>query len=128
MTTRFASLKLTTKLLIVFAFSFGIIKAEAQTTNDVSSATILAPNAFTPNGDGVDDVFNLIVDENAEVIDFRIYNRWGGPVWATNKNQAWDGSLNGLPQPMETYVYCAVVLDKITGQKVMKKGDVILIR
>ena len=123
--------KMITKLFFVFVLSLGIMNAKAQAVNngsDATTATILVPNAFTPNGDGVDDVFNLITDENAEVIDFRVFNRWGNPVWISNKNVGWDGNLNGVPQPMETYVYCAIVLDKITGQKVYKKGDVTLIR
>ncbi len=134
MTQSISIMKMATKLFFVFILSVGLMQAKAQsqtaTTNGNSElvATILVPNAFTPNGDGVDDVFNLIIDENAEVLDFRVFNRFGNPVWISNKNIGWDGNLNGLPQPMETYVYCAVVLDKITGQKVYKKGDVTLIR
>ncbi len=131
MTHSISVFKMITKLFFVFVLSLGIMNAKAQAINngsDATTATILIPNAFTPNGDGVDDVFNLIIDENAEVIDFRVFNRWGNPVWISNKNVGWDGNLNGVPQPMETYVYCAIVLDKITGQKVYKKGDVTLIR
>ena len=118
-------------LFFAVAFSFVVIVAKAQVPangEQATAATILIPNAFSPNGDGVDDMFNVIIDENAEVIDFRVYNRWGNTVWVTNKNQGWDGMLNGQPQPMETYMYTAIVLDKITGQKVTKQGDVTLIR
>ena len=132
MTHNFSSQKLAFALLFVVALSFAAIVAKAQMPNSggeqPTAATILIPNAFTPNGDGLDDVFNIIIDENAEVLDFRVYNRWGSAVWSSIKNAGWDGTFNGLPQPMETYVYTAIVLDKITGQKVIKQGDVTLIR
>ena len=131
MTQKSLSLKLAMTLFFAVAFSFVVIVAKAQVPangEQATAATILIPNAFSPNGDGVDDMFNVIIDENAEVIDFRVYNRWGNTVWVTNKNQGWDGMLNGQPQPMETYMYTAIVLDKITGQKVTKQGDVTLIR
>ncbi len=132
MTPNFPSQKFAFALLFVVALSFVAIVANAQVPNNggeqATAASILIPNAFSPNGDGLDDVFNIIVDENAEVIDFRVYNRFGNAVWSANKNIGWDGTLNGQPQPVETYVYTAVVLDKITGQKVFKQGDVTLIR
>jgi gliding motility-associated-like protein len=64
------------------------------------------PNAFTPNGDGVNDgwfvpYFNSLTD-----IDVKIFNRYGQLVFHTSKeNKPWDGKVKGIRQPSGAYVY-----------------------
>lgn len=69
------------------------------------------PNAFTPNGDGFNDLF--IPRENRFVasVEFYVYNRWGNLVFKTNNPTIeWDGNdLNGNPLPESTYYYKAVL-------------------
>jgi gliding motility-associated-like protein len=67
---------------------------------------ITIPNAFSPNGDGINDVWNiknLITYPEAEV---DVFNRYGQPVFHSNGyNKPWDGTLNGKAVPSGTYYY-----------------------
>lgn len=69
-----------------------------------STLRVALPTAFTPNGDGVNDLFAPIFYQNtsAEML-MRIYNRWGEIVY--NGNSAWDGKYKGVFQPSDTYFY-----------------------
>lgn len=67
------------------------------------------PNAFSPNGDGRNDVFFPYFPGNAlGVTEFRIYNRWGALVH--NANSGWDGKFNGAMQPTGTFIYYITLL------------------
>lgn len=85
------------------------------------------PNAFTPNGDGINDKI-FVRGFGIEKMTWRIYNRWGKQVFfTTNRLEGWDGTVNGILQPMEVYHYILDIefTDKTTTQK---KGDITLIR
>lgn len=89
---------------------------------------IYIANAFTPNGDGVNDVFRILPYDKYVVKRFTIYNRLGYAVFtAGNASAAWDGTKNGQPQPAGTYVYYAEMALP-NGKTFIKKGTVILIR
>jgi gliding motility-associated-like protein len=84
-------------------------------------------NAFTPNGDGINDLFGPISSTNQPVQAFMIYNRWGELVFESkNISHKWDGNFNGLPQPAGTYVYCLLV--DCNGKIQTIKGTVELLR
>ncbi len=69
---------------------------------------IAMPNAFTPNGDGKNDNFYpVLLGEYQQVVEFRIYDRWGAMIH--NGTEPWDGSFNGKGQPADTYVYYIIV-------------------
>ena len=91
---------------------------------------ILIPNAFSPNGDGVNDVFNAIVSCTMKSYRFNIYNRWGQLVFSSSKpGQGWDGTLNGSPADAGTYFYnleAAPAIERLG--KIREKGDIVLIR
>ncbi|MCS6933776.1 MAG: choice-of-anchor L domain-containing protein [Chitinophagales bacterium] len=89
----------------------------ASVTIFVVSPGIAIPNAFTPNGDGRNDVFypvNIFGDKS--IITFRIYNRWGALIH--DNTTGWDGRYEGKDQPAGTYLYYLVVrgLNPSTGQ------------
>jgi gliding motility-associated-like protein len=89
---------------------------------------IFMPNAFTPNGDGRNDIFRPILVGISNLDFFRIFNRWGQMVYATTQNgQGWDGTLGGRPQETGTFVYMVQGKD-YTGKIHFKKGTFILIR
>ncbi|MCW5907638.1 MAG: PKD domain-containing protein [Chitinophagales bacterium] len=91
------------------------------------SALIGVPNAFSPNGDGINDVVKV---EGKGIVEltFRIFNRWGEKVFETSdKNQGWDGYYKGMLQEMDVYTY-AVVAKLINGKEVPLKGNITLLR
>lgn len=89
---------------------------------------LLLPNAFTPNGDGVNDVFKLVNYGYEEVVDFSIYNRWGQRVFITyDGTQGWDGSLKGRPADAGNYFY-NIRLVRPDGIHVDFKGSFLLVR
>lgn len=89
---------------------------------------LFVPSAFTPNGDGKNDVIRPVGVGIATLQYFRIYNRWGQLVFSTSQTgKGWDGIFNGTPQPPGTYVFEAVGTDQL-GNRVYKKGTIVLIR
>jgi gliding motility-associated-like protein len=64
------------------------------------------PNVFTPNGDQVNDVFKPIFYCPVQVLNLKIYNRWGELVFETrDPNGAWDGKIQGVEAPSDVYVW-----------------------
>jgi gliding motility-associated-like protein len=89
---------------------------------------VFVPNAFTPNGDGRNDVLRPIAVGLTKMHYFRVYNRWGQLVFETTQNgRGWDGKIKGLPQGSETFAWI-VSGEDFTGKKVFEKGTVTLIR
>lgn len=92
---------------------------------------IRIPNAFSPNGDRVNDHFE--VKGISLIRHMVIYNRWGNKVFersnfiAADEASCWDGTFNGMPQPVGTYVY-VVELQCPGGELFVKKGTVTLVR
>ena len=90
-------------------------------------SAIFFPNAFTPNGDGMNDGWKPIPFKIIE-IRWQIYNRWGEKVYETNKiNDRWNGIYKGVPQPMGNFVF-QCWFRGIDGKSGYKKGNLILIR
>lgn len=86
------------------------------------------PNAFTPNGDGNNDIFRPIALGLRSLDIFRVYNRWGQMLYSGTGNGAgWDGTFGGKPQEAATYVWYAEGVDYLKN-KIKRKGSVILIR
>ena len=89
---------------------------------------VLMPNAFTPNKDGINDVFHVLALDNYELSSFTIYTRWGQKIFSTtNATVGWDGTFKGLPQATGLYVYYLEMKSK-AGKKISRKGTVLLIR
>ncbi len=86
------------------------------------------PTAFTPNGDGLNDVFKLTNLKFQKIVEFCVYNRWGIKVFSTNEaDKGWDGYYNGVAQDIGVYHY-QVIVSHPDGQDKVYKGDVTLIR
>lgn len=91
------------------------------------------PNAFTPDGDGVNDVFAPIGNlEFVMAYQLIIYNRWGQQIFETkDPYNGWNGSLNSRPAPHGTYIYkVAYKIDNscIVGNDFAKQGTISLIK
>ncbi len=86
------------------------------------------PSAFTPNGDGINDVFRIANFTFQQLEAFYIFNRWGQEVFSTpDGTQGWDGTMNGVPQESGVYHYL-IRLKFPDGGKEIYKGNVTLIR
>ena len=90
--------------------------------------SLLVPTAFTPNGDGRNDVFRVANLSFQKLIEFRVFNRWGQEVYSTTDNNGgWDGTWKGVAQDMGIYTYIIRVAFP-DGTVSTYKGDVTLIR
>ncbi|MFN4006132.1 MAG: PKD domain-containing protein [Chitinophagaceae bacterium] len=84
-------------------------------------------SAFTPNGDGVNDVVR-VRGFGITRMNWRIFNRWGQLVYqGTNPNQGWDGKYQGVLQAQDVFNY-VLDLEFSDGTKLQKKGDITLLR
>jgi gliding motility-associated-like protein len=90
---------------------------------------VYIPNAFSPNEDGINDRFEIYPGAGlAEVLNFQVYNRWGGLVFeAKNGATAWDGNWRGEPAQAGVYAYVVQVL-WVDGFTTLYEGDVQLFR
>lgn len=89
---------------------------------------LFVPSAFSPNGDGKNDIFRVANITFQKVLEFRVYNRWGQEIFSTSgSNVGWDGTWKGVPQDMGTYNYIIRVASP-DGQTDTYKGEVTLIR
>lgn len=89
---------------------------------------IFVPDAFTPNGDGKNDIFRVVNFSFQELLEFKVFNRWGAEIFTTKDGtQGWDGTYKGEPQEIGTYFYLIRVrFSDNTEQRFV--GDVTLIR
>lgn len=88
---------------------------------------LFVPSAFTPNGDGRNDVFRVANFSFQKIVEFRVFNRWGEEVFHATDNKGWDGTWKGTPMAMDIYHY----LIRVTipdGSMETFKGDVTLVR
>ncbi len=91
--------------------------------------TLFIPSAFTPNGDGKNDIL-IGNGHGVEEAELMIFDRWGGMVFKSNDPRAlaWDGRTpDGKPAPQGAYVYM-VSAKNSAGKSIKKKGSVTLIR
>jgi gliding motility-associated-like protein len=89
---------------------------------------IYPPNAFTPNGDGLNDVFRITNYGIKNITGFSVYNRWGQLMYSgTDRSAGWDGRHRGIFQPAGTYVWIFSAVD-YAGRVHKLKGIVNLIR
>ncbi|HEY4799105.1 MAG TPA: PKD domain-containing protein, partial [Bacteroidia bacterium] len=87
------------------------------------------PTAFTPNGDGINDIIYVDGWGIKKLLEFKIYNRWGEVLFESNDiNVGWDGTFHNIPQNMETYVYTVKAETYIYKDPITKKGYFKLIR
>jgi gliding motility-associated-like protein len=85
------------------------------------------PNAFTPNSNNVNSTV-YVRGFGLAKMRFIIWNRWGQKVFETgNRNEGWNGKVNGTVQPMDVYAYTLDV-EFFDGTKATRKGDITLIR
>lgn len=98
-----------------------------STTLEVKEEQLFFPNSFTPNRDGLNDVFK---PGGMGVVEYQlfIYNRWGQTVFQTNDfATGWDGTFNSIPVPDDVYIYQCEVVGP-SGQRSNYSGNITVIR
>jgi gliding motility-associated-like protein len=89
---------------------------------------IIAPNAFSPNGDGINDVWRINIQGLIDITSFSIYNRWGNLIYTTRHLPLqWNGSSNGKISSVGTYYYILVAKDHF-GESINRSGSVFLLK
>ncbi len=89
---------------------------------------LLIPTAFSPNGDGKNDMFRIPNLTFQRVVEFRIFNRWGQEIFSGgDPKKGWDGNWKGVPQEIGSYQYMIRVAYP-DGYVETYKGDVTLLR
>lgn len=107
---------------------YGCTSNDSIMLNGVHCCTVLIPNAFSPNGDGVNDNFGLVTEAAQVINQFAIYNRWGERVFISFAPfETWDGTYKGKPAEAGTYFYYLKYTCS-NGEEFIKKGDLLLIR
>ncbi|MFL9483488.1 PKD domain-containing protein [Chitinophagaceae bacterium LWZ2-11] len=98
-----------------------------------NGSNLFIPNTFSPNNDGMNDVFYPRGRGVFTIKSFRIFNRWGQEVYealnfaANDASKGWNGTFNGKPAPADVYVYIVeIVCDN--GVMLPSKGNVSLLR
>lgn len=103
----------------------------SHTVNVVRCNTYFTPNAFTPNGDGKNDVFKVIGQfKNVTAFELNIYDRWGRIVFKTQDyNDVWNGTDkdSNEPLPVGTYIY-QVSITEGTYEPIELSGSIMLLR
>jgi gliding motility-associated-like protein len=98
-----------------------IIYLDTTMTQDI-------PSGFTPNGDGINDVFKPVGIKFQNLVEFRVFNRWGQELFYTNnKEVGWDGTYHGEKQDLGVYNYL-IVVSRPGQTNIVYKGNVTLLR
>ena len=107
---------------------FGCVASGSREIDPSVCCNVPFPNAFSPNGDGHNDVFRPIpMRAYHRYHVFRIENRWGQTIFESSNNKAeWDGTFNGVLQDIGVYFY--YLKYDCDGKTIEQKGDVTLIR
>jgi gliding motility-associated-like protein len=106
----------------------GCIDADTLNIIVVPQPIIWVPNAFSPNGDGINDVLKIIQGGYGRLNFFRVFDRWGEQLfYSVNLSESWTGTDKGKPCAMDTYYWMASATN-ILGQTMILKGDIILVR
>ena len=104
------------------------IYRDTVNVNAVCMLPVFVPSAFTPNGDGLNDVFKLAELNGQRLISLLVYNRYGENIYKEEGvNKGWDGKYKGIPQPSGTYVYLIRYFD-LQGIVHTLNGTIVLIR
>lgn len=98
-----------------------------------NNTNVYIPNTFSPNADGVNDIFYLRSSGTLNIVSFKVFNKWGNLVFLKNGGSAnnpldgWDGNFNGQPLQSDVYVYFIEV--SCSNNTVLPlKGNISLIR
>jgi len=118
------------KIQLVIENQYGCTDTSEQWLEVDGEKLFYLPNVFSPNGDGENDIFiPRLFDQDIELYEFYIYNRWGNLVFATfDVNVGWDGTVIQKEDISSTGVYVWRINLQARGKSSEYKGNVTLIK
>jgi gliding motility-associated-like protein len=109
--------------------NLGCQKTLSKPINILKICGQFVPTAFTPNGDGRNDKFGPLYAAQANDLMFKVFNRYGQLVYSSNNwRNGWDGKINGVEQPIGTYVWTMFYIDRNDNKPRYTNGTITLIR
>jgi gliding motility-associated-like protein len=97
--------------------------------SDCTPDLVFVPNAFSPDSDGHNEVLYAQSGSVQEIEKFEIYNRWGALVFETDSLlEGWDGTFKGKAVAPDVFGYFLIFSCPNTGEKILKKGNVTILR
>jgi gliding motility-associated-like protein len=115
------------KLVCITAYNSTCVDTTCKNIFIIFTPLIGVPNAFSPNGDGINDIVRV---EGRGIVEltFRIFNRWGELVFESHDvHDGWDGFYKGQLQEMDVFTYTVDAV-LINGQRVPLKGNITLLK
>ncbi|MBS1733856.1 MAG: gliding motility-associated C-terminal domain-containing protein, partial [Bacteroidetes bacterium] len=123
-----ATLTATTTFVLTVTNEIGCIDKDTVTLRVLNGPTFYVPTAFSPNGDGLNDIFRPTAVGISSLDYFRVFNRYGELVFETSDlNKGWDGTYKGQKQPIDNYVWMIQGTDR-RGELKTLRGNVVLVR
>jgi gliding motility-associated-like protein len=119
------------KMELTAISEYGCIDKTEKLIKVIGELRVNIPNAFTPDGDGVNDSFKPIIKDGlAQEYYFAIYDRWGELMYLSNDmtDTSWDGTFNGQPVATGNYIYQVAVKSKYTERMEEFDGSILLMR
>ncbi|MFT5723229.1 MAG: gliding motility-associated-like protein, partial [Bacteroidia bacterium] len=104
----------------------GCLDTTSQTLIIKDEILLFIPNAISPNGDGLNDVFR-VTGIGYTHIDIQIFNRWGERIYESDEFTEWDATYRGEKVQMGAYIYIMNIVDN-RGRKFHEVGEVQVIR
>ncbi len=120
--------ELPTTYILTVTDANGCVNSDTVFVDVLNEFSVILPDAFTPNGDGLNDVWRPVTIGLIEFVDVSIYNRWGERLYFSRERSAgWDGTFMGKAQEMGSYIAVVRIRDP-KGQPIQTTGTVTLIR
>ena len=96
--------------------------------NDITN--IFLPNAFTPNGNNINELYNIMgTGIDPSTFEMRIFDRWGKQLfYTTDYSASWDGTYNGEPVPQGSYIIAIKYSNKNNGNKYYIVDKIVIIK
>lgn len=118
----------TTAVWVKATNAYGCIAQDSTMIRVATDAVIVLPDAFTPNGDGLNETIAPMLNCNVHMKTFNIYSRNGQRVFHTgNVGEGWDGTFRGKPLDISVYSYFIIGVMP-DGTEIIKKGNFTLLR
>jgi gliding motility-associated-like protein len=94
----------------------------------VEATDPMIPTAFSPNSDGINEIFEVLNLDKQFLTEFTVYDRWGQKVFDDKDKGFWDGTFNSVLQPRDVYMYVISWKNASGDVDIIKRGQVTLMR